>query len=287
MYLLVVSLLVSSSETDCNLNSILKGVLIAFSMVLSSYSITISLLLCFLGTSKATKFRQQIKSSFECNFKEDGQRNWIQIICNLGVANFATLLRLLMFGAGEYAIDFEGQFWNSCLLLAALTAISCALGDTLSSELGSVMADEPLLITTLKPVPIGTNGAISIAGLVAACAGGLLIGFGSLASFSLFTDHSSSPQWPIVLFCLYGSLFGSVIDSILGATLQYSGYDHWRKRVVEVPPTLTNSNCHTEHISGRDVFDNHTVNLLATLIISLLNPIVAAYFWPVAIDHPL
>lgn len=263
------------------------GVLIGFSIVLSSYCVTVALFVCYITTSKATKFRDDLKRNFEVDFKEGGQRNWIQIVCNLGVACNFILLRLLYFGSGEIEIDFSEQkkYWNSWLLVSSLSAISCALGDTLSSELGSVFCDEPVSVITWNVVPKGTNGGVSIAGFVSATIGGFLIGtssFISLYTTTISTENvNHTAQWPIIFFCIYASLIGSIIDSILGATLQYTGYDHWRKKIVETPPPLgVEQNCHIEHISGYDLLDNHGVNLLSILIISLINPFFAGYLWP-------
>lgn len=103
--------------------------------------------------TRATRFREDVKRRFEVNFKVGGQRNWLQIVCNLGVANVATLALLITAGvAAEAEVDFTKDYNRSWYLLAALGAISCALGDTLSSELGPVIAEdvEPMLITTFQ-----------------------------------------------------------------------------------------------------------------------------------------
>lgn len=59
------------------------------------------------------------------------------------------------------------------------------------------------------------------------CLGGLLIGLSYflVIKYTLASDvYAGSPaQWPIIVFGGIAGLLGSVIDSILGATLQFSG----------------------------------------------------------------
>ena len=59
---------------------------VGFTLTLAHYSFLASLLFFFISSSKATKYRQDVKKNFEEDFKEGGQRNWLQvtgILCNI------------------------------------------------------------------------------------------------------------------------------------------------------------------------------------------------------------
>lgn len=73
----------------------------------------------------------------------------------------------------------------------------------------------------------GTNGGVSLMGLLASLFGGLVVGvayyIALLLACSAEALESSPPQWPIVIVGVLAGLVGSLVDSLLGATLQYSG----------------------------------------------------------------
>ncbi len=94
-------------------------------------------------------------------------------------------------------------------------AIAAALADTLSSEIGILSKKKPVMITTLKPVEPGVDGAVSSLGLVASIVGGLLISIAGLL-FGLGIQQAA--------IVLMAGFFGSIMDSIFGATLQRKGW---------------------------------------------------------------
>lgn len=96
-----------------------------------------------------------------------------------------------------------------------LGAIAAVTADTLSCEIGELSREKPRLITTLKPVKTGTNGAVSLLGEAAALSGGLVIG-GSAVLLGL-----AGPE--AVWVSAFAALVGANFDSLLGATLERSG----------------------------------------------------------------
>merc|ERR1712112_619146 len=80
------------------------ALLVGFCLTLAHYSFFLSLLAFFVSSSKATRFKQQAKANFEADFKEDGQRNWLQVLCNWGMATELSLLYLLDIGSSDLPV---------------------------------------------------------------------------------------------------------------------------------------------------------------------------------------
>ncbi|XP_041978875.1 transmembrane protein 19 isoform X2 [Aricia agestis] len=257
----------------------LVGLVVGFVMTLSNYCFLTNLIVFFLSSSKATKYGSHLKRKFEEDFKEGGQRTWVQVLCNGGMATQLGILYLLDIGACEIPINFLMDYRASWLSIGVLGTFACCNGDTWASELGTVLSNgDPILITTWKRVPKGTNGGISLIGTIVSTLGGLVIGISHYLTLVYFSDRSmymyAPPQWPIILFGALGGFLGSLIDSILGATLQYSGIDKDGKIV-------SHSSLAVKHISGRNILDNHSVNMLSTVIMGLLLPTISKTLWPI------
>ncbi|XP_014213998.1 transmembrane protein 19 [Copidosoma floridanum] len=264
-------------KKSIDLKGSILGFLIGFIMTLTSFAHIACLLVFFLSSSKATKFMIHKKKEIE-ELASGTRRNWIQVACNGGMAMQLALLYLLDVGCGERPIDFDKYYRSSWLSVAIMGSIACCNGDTWASEIGTVVGQsDPLLITTRNKVPRGTNGAVSLVGLIVSALGGLLIGLTHYVALLYTVDsavlETSAPQWPIILLGLIGGLLGSIVDSILGATLQYSGINE-KGKIVERPGKGV------KHISGRQILDNHSVNLLSSIIIALILPRIANCIWP-------
>ncbi|CAG0881556.1 unnamed protein product [Darwinula stevensoni] len=262
-----------------SLSGALVGLYVGFFLALSSYCFLGSLMAFFVSCSKATKFRQHLKRKIESEFKEGGQRNWVQCLCNGGMATELAIIYLIDVGYGERPLNFGSDYRATWLGLAVVGALGCSGGDTFASELGTVLkTTQTRLITNLKIVPKGTNGGITLGGLVFSAFGGMLVGVGYYIPLLLCLGTrslgQSPPQWPIVVLGGVAGLLGSVLDSLLGATVQFSGYDEETGAIVEHPaPSVV-------RISGREWLDNHSVNLVSSVIMAFLLPEIGMMIWP-------
>lgn len=265
-------------KKSLDLSGAILGLCMGFILTLTSFAHLACLVAFFVTSTKATKFRAHRKKKFEAEFKEGGQRNWIQVLCNGGMASQLALMYLLDVGCGEHPIDFDKHYRSSWLSIGILGAFACCNGDTWASEIGTVIGDaDPFLITTGKRVPKGTNGGVSWIGLLVSVLGGLTVGVFHYVTVLYTVDTAilqlAAPQWPIIVIGSLGGLFGSLLDSLLGATLQYSGLDE-KGAVVERPGRGV------KHICGKQILDNHSVNLLSSITIALTLPRLANIIWP-------
>ncbi|KAF1526871.1 Transmembrane protein 19, partial [Eudyptes sclateri] len=255
----------------------LGGLVVGFILTVANYSFFTSLFVFFVTSSKLTKWKKDIKKQIDSEYKEGGQRNWVQVFCNGGVPTELAVLYMIENGPGEIPIDFSKQYTASWMCLSLLGALACSTGDTWASEIGSVMSkSKPRLITTWEKVPVGTNGAITLVGLLSSLLGGMAVGTAYFITQLIFvTDlEISAPQWPIIVFGAAAGLLGSVVDSYLGATMQYSGFDQ------NIGMVVNHQTKDSKHISGKPILDNNAVNLFSSIIIALVLPGVAWCFWP-------
>jgi uncharacterized protein (TIGR00297 family) len=142
-------------------------------------------------------------------------RSAAQVAANLGVAALVS---------NEFAQSwFTDTNWFSStttvampLFAVGLAALAEAAADTVSSEVGQVFGGKPHMITTLRSVEPGRDGAISLIGTLAgAVAAGIVAVAGTLALGGNRTMFAVS--------CA-GGVFGLLFDSLLGATLEERGW---------------------------------------------------------------
>ncbi|KAJ0012666.1 hypothetical protein NQD34_017000 [Periophthalmus magnuspinnatus] len=255
----------------------LGALLVGFVLTMANYSFFSSLLAFFITSSKLTRWGGAEKKKIDAEYKEGGQRNWVQVFCNGGVPTELALLYMIEVGPGEIPIDFGKQYSASWMCLSLLGALACSTGDTWASEVGPVLSkSKPRLITNWEEVPTGTNGGVTPIGLVASFLGGLVVGVAYFGTQLLFVGdlHLADPQWPIIVYGGVAGLLGSMLDSFLGANMQYSGFDSSIGKVVSYESATT------QRICGKPILDNNAVNLFSSVLIALILPGLAWGAWP-------
>jgi uncharacterized protein (TIGR00297 family) len=143
-----------------------------------------------------------------------------------GSAFTATVCAL---GVAAIKLGWLNPAWESLLILGYVASFATKLSDTAASEVGKAYGKSTFLITTLKPVPRGTEGAISLEGTLAGIVGGILI---SLVAYSLGMITFTG-----VIICTIAAFVATNIESVIGATLQ-SDLDWLSNELVNVINTI-------------------------------------------------
>lgn len=156
----------------------------------------------FLLGTLATSWKRKQKAGIGLAQERGGQRRLGQVLANGGLA--------CALGAGALFLPQQKE-WLSFLMAGAL---SSAMADTLSSELGSVYGKRFYNILSLKQEKKGLDGVISLEGTMIGVAGSILIGTIYCTGFGW-----SHRFWWIIV----AGTVGNLADSLLGASLERKG----------------------------------------------------------------
>lgn len=97
-------------------------------------------------------------------------------------------------------------------ILGYVASFCTKLSDTTASEVGKAYGKTTYLITTLKPVPRGTEGAVSLEGTVAGAIASLIL---ALIAYAIGMINPLGIIW-----CVIAAFIATTIESLIGATLE-------------------------------------------------------------------
>lgn len=165
------------------------------------YPLFLTLFVFFFLGSGATKFGYARKKALGVAQEKGGARGWKNATANCTMGAFSAILAAL-----------SPEPYSTIFVAGVFGAFATAASDTVSSEIGQVLGKHPILITTLRPVPVGTEGAVSIEGTVAGILGSAIlcavgVAFGTIS-------------WAVAGLCIIAAFIGTTVESYLGATLE-------------------------------------------------------------------
>jgi uncharacterized protein (TIGR00297 family) len=154
------------------------------------------LALFVVGGSVLTRVGYRRKEESGAAEARGGRRGARNAAANCGVAVACALLAAST-GSGAFAAAF-------------VASLGAAFADTSESEVGGIARRVPRLITTLRKVPPGTDGAISLPGTLAG-----VVAAGLTALLGLTLGLVDGPEAAVLVAC--ASFIGTLADSLVGA----------------------------------------------------------------------
>ncbi|HVG06432.1 MAG TPA: DUF92 domain-containing protein [Thermoanaerobaculia bacterium] len=174
----------------------LVGFLIYFFLDWEGYLL---LLAFFVIGSGCTKFGYKTKAAHKIAQEGGGRRGARHALANAGVATACAVFAAVTGHPVLFGLAFAGAF-------------ATAAADTASSEIGQVIGRRTFLLTTFRPVPRGTEGAVSLEGTLAGVIASLVIAALG-AAVGLY-------PWIGVLPIVLAAFVGTTFESLVGAALE-------------------------------------------------------------------
>ncbi|KAL5072238.1 hypothetical protein RYX36_023125, partial [Vicia faba] len=104
---------------------------------------------------------QDKKQLIHPEFKIGGQRNWIQVLSNSGIASVLVVALWVLTEGKDYCLNSKDSPLITAIIGGVIGHYCCYNGDTWSSEIGVLSDDRPRLIIIFKHVRKGTNGGVT------------------------------------------------------------------------------------------------------------------------------
>lgn len=218
---------------------------------LGGWNFAILLLTFFITSSILTRVFKTRNKSINEEYSKGGERDAGQVLGNGMTAAFLVLSK-------DIILD------GSLAWVLFAVAIAAVNADTWATEIGALSPGQPRMITNLhKSVDKGTSGGVTTTGTLAALLGSGLIG---LLGALLAPDGFYFRYFPLIATA---GFLGSLIDSLLGATLQAMYYCPSDQKLTEKHPIHT-CGTKTSHVRGWRWLNNDWVNFTSSVISVLL-----------------
>jgi uncharacterized protein (TIGR00297 family) len=174
------------------------GAVVCFALIRGAgWSGFLALCAVFLLTWIATRVGYSRKLKLGTAESRRG-RDALQVFANLAIAAACAVL---------FALGHNPKF-----LAALAAALAEASGDTVASEIGQAVGGVPRLVTNWKSVPVGTDGAITVRGTLAAVL--------AVATVIAICFATGMVDGRTAFICAGAAMAATLLDSLMGATLE-------------------------------------------------------------------
>ncbi len=221
----------------------------------------------FVSSSWLSHYRRADKEDVAEKFAKGSRRDIGQALANGGL--------------GAILAVVFARYPEPLLFAAYVGVMATVNADTWATELGILSRVPPRLITTGQVVPPGTSGGVTRLGIWASVAGALLIGTVATA-LTQAASLLSADGWSLraishTLVAVTGGLAGSLLDSLLGATVQGIYYCESCGKETESPTHGCGQAARP--LRGWGWLNNDMVNLLASLAGGVVAASLAWILW--------
>jgi uncharacterized protein (TIGR00297 family) len=213
---------------------------------LGGWGWAVPIIVFFVTSSVLSLVAKQRQMYLDLIVAKGSTRDAAQVFANGGVGGVAVL--------GNYFLP--GYFWY----VAYIGSLAAAAADTWGTELGTLLPKQTRLIHTLRIVESGSSGGVSLPGTFGGMMGAIVVA--TSAAFWLSGDVRE-----VLVSVVIAGVAGSLIDSIIGATIQSQF-----RCVVCGKITERKMHCQVSTLHERGVpwFGNDLVNFVCTLSGALL-----------------
>ncbi|MDJ0578643.1 TIGR00297 family protein [Crocosphaera sp.] len=196
-------------------NAWILGVIVWATLSWQGYAVV---MFYFLVGSGVTKIGMAEKEAAGIAEKRSGVRGPENVWGSALIATFCAL--------GTLFVDAP---WTQLLILGYVASFSTKLSDTTASEVGKAYGKRTFLITTLKPVSPGTEGAISLEGTLAGIVASAII---ALVGYLVGLINLIG-----IFYCIIAAFIATNLESVIGATLQ-ENLEWMTNEIVNIINTL-------------------------------------------------
>lgn len=210
-----------------------------------------ALIFFFVSSSLLSLYARERKAAFSGGLARGVRRDIVQVMANGGLA------------AGIAVAYF---FKPETLLFAFFVGVlASVIADTWATEVGMASGKTPVLVTSWRPVPVGTSGGVTLEGTVASGGGALVVAAVAYLGMTLEGGSSSGWKlWGLVPAGLVGGVVGAMVDSLLGATLQGQYHCASCQKITE--KRVHGCGRRTDLLRGWAWLNNDVVNFLSSAL---------------------